>query len=384
MYTSESQRLWTYTIGRRVPVVFLGLSVLFLNGLGLIVLLTIGRAYETGLGGYFFRQCLWVGIALTAFIGALLVDYEKLRRASWWIGLGSLVLLVLVLVPGIGMKINGARRWIDIGPMNMQVSDVAKIGYILCLAQYFSIVQRERHKLVKGFMLPIGIIGVFFLLILVQPDFGTAFLFGVVGGILLFLAGVSLKYLVPTGIVGGVLFGAAIAHDPVRLGRILAFLDVEGNRSEGAYQLWQGIIGFGLGGVDGVGLGNSRQQFAFLPEAHTDFIFPIIGEELGLIFTLSVVLSFALFFIVTWHQLQKAPNLYQFLLVCGSLLFITLQAVINMGVSTGCLPTKGMSLPFISYGGSNLVVMYILFGIICRSIWSWNSPPKYRPREARI
>jgi cell division protein FtsW len=138
MQNSDSQRLWSYTIGRRVPLVFLGLSVLFLNGLGLIVLLSIGRAYDTGMGGYFFRQCLWMGIAVTAFCSALAFDYEKWRKASWWIAVGGLVLLGLVLVPGIGMKINGARRWIDIGPMNMQVSDVAKVGYILCLAQYFS------------------------------------------------------------------------------------------------------------------------------------------------------------------------------------------------------------------------------------------------------
>ncbi len=381
MRSAESQRIWSYTIGRRMPVVFLGLSVLFLNGLGLIVLLSIGRA---GLGGYFLRQCLWMGIALTAFGIALTFDYEKWRRASWWIGLSAVVLLVLVLVPGIGMKINGARRWIDIGPMNMQVSDVAKIGYILCLAQYFSLVQRQREHLLKGFIVPMGIIGIFFILILMQPDFGTAFLFALVGGAMLFLAGASLKYLFPTAIVGGGLFSMAIAHDPVRLGRILAFMDVEGNRSEGAYQLWQGIMGFGAGGVGGVGLGNGRQQFAFLPEAHTDFIFPIIGEELGLIFTLSVVGAFALFFIVTWHQLQKAPNIYQFLLVSGSLLFISMQAMINMGVSTGCLPTKGMSLPFISYGGSNLVVTYFLFGILCRSIWSWNNPPKFAPREVGV
>lgn len=383
MQIAESQRLWSYTVGRRLPVVFLGLSVLFLNGLGLIVLLSIGRADSSGLGGYFFRQCLWMGIAMTAFASALVFDYEKWRKGAWWVAGLSVVLLVLVLVPGIGMKINGARRWIDIGPMNMQVSDVAKIGYILCLAQYFSLIQRERSTFLKGFLAPILVIGGFFTLILVQPDFGTAFLFAVVGGILLFLAGVSLKYLIPTSILGGGLFAFAISQDPVRLGRILAFMDVEGNRSEGAYQLWQGIIGFAVGGVNGVGLGNGRQQFAFLPEAHTDFIFPIIGEELGLIFTVSVVLAFSMFFMVTWHQLQKAPNLFQFLLVCGSLLFITLQAMINMGVSTGCLPTKGMSLPFISYGGSNLVVTYFLFGIICRSIWRWNDPPQIEPREIR-
>ncbi len=381
MHTSESQRIWDYTVGRRLPIVLLGLSVLFLNGLGLIVLLSIGRAHGTGLGGYFLRQSLWMGVAMTGFGISLIFDYEKWRKASWWIGIAGIALLILVLVPGIGMKINGARRWIDIGPMNMQVSDVAKIGYILCLAQYFSIIQRERAHFFKGFLLPCVMIGIFFGLILLQPDFGTALLFAMVGGVLLFLAGASLKYLIPTAITGGTLFGLAIAHDPVRSARILSFLDVEGNRSEGAYQLWQGIIGFGAGGVNGVGLGNGRQQFSFLPEAHTDFIFPIIGEELGLIVTLSVVAAFALFFLVTWHQLQKAPNLYQFLLVSGGLLFITMQAMVNMGVSTGCLPTKGMSLPFISYGGSNLVVTYFLFGIICRCIWKWNNPPKIEPRE---
>lgn len=383
MQAVESQRIWSYTVGRRLPVVFLGLSVLFLNGLGLLVLLSIGRAYETGMGGYFLRQCLWMGIAITAFASALVFDYEKWRRSAWWICAGALLLLVLVLVPGIGMKINGARRWIDIGPMNMQVSDVAKIGYILCLAQYFSVIQRDRQTFFKGLVYPLGIIGVFFVLILAQPDFGTAFLFALVGGLLLFLAGVSLKYLIPAGILGGGLFGLAISQDPIRLQRILAFLDVEANRSEGAYQLWQGIIGFCIGGINGVGLGNGRQQFAFLPEAHTDFIFPIIGEELGLIFTLAVVLAFGIFFLVTWHQLQKAPNLYQFLLVCGALLFIIFQAMINMGVSTGMLPTKGMSLPFISYGGSNLVVTYFLFGMICRSIWRWNDPPRIEPKEVR-
>lgn len=381
MQAAETQGSWSYTVGRRLPLAYLGLSVLFLNGLGLIVLLSIGRGYESGMGGYFLRQCLWLGVAICSFCAAIIVDTEKWRKGGWWAGLGCILLLVLVLVPGIGMKINGSRRWIDMGPMNMQVSDVAKIGYIFCLAQYFSIIQRERHTLIKGFLFPAALIGAFFVLILAQPDFGTAFLFALVGGILLFLAGVSLKYLVPAGAIGSGLFAYAISQDPVRLGRILSFLDVEGNRTDGAYQLWQGIIGFGVGGLRGVGLGNGRQQMAFLPEAHTDFIFPIIGEELGLVFTLAVVLSFAVFFIVTWHQLQKAPNLYQFLLVSGALLFITLQAMVNMGVSTGCLPTKGMSLPFISYGGSNLVVTYFLFGIICRSIWRWSDPPRIQPRE---
>lgn len=381
MQRSESERIWSYTVGRRVPLVFLGLSVLFLNGLGLLVLLSIGRAHESGMGGFFYRQCLWMGIALTVFAGALCLDYGKIRRFSWWLGAASILLMILVLIPGIGVKVNGARRWIDLGLMNMQVSDVAKIGYIFCLAHYFSLVQRERDTLLKGFLLPLALVGCFAGLIFLQPDFGTAFLYALVGGILMFLAGARLGYLLPTGLAGGGLFAFAVSQDPVRMGRILSFLDVEGNRSGGAYQLWQGIIGFGVGGVNGVGLGNGRQQFAFLPEAHTDFIFPIIGEELGLIFTLAVVLSFSIFFLVTWHQLQKAPGLYPFLLVSGALLFITLQAMINMGVATGILPTKGMSLPFISYGGSNLVVTYFLFGVICRSLWEWGDPPRIQPSE---
>ena len=381
MEAAGSQQLFRTAAGWRIPVVLLSFSVLFLNGLGLLVLLSIGRAHETGMGGYFLRQCLWLAIALSAFGVALCWDTDRTRRLAVVLGVLSLGLLVLVLVPGVGLKVNGARRWIDLGPMNMQVSDVAKIGYIFLLAHYFAVVQRKREHFLEGFLLPLGLIAVFCGLVFLQPDFGTAFLFGLVGGLMLFLAGVSLRYLVPTALAGLGLFAILILRDPVRLERILAFLDVEGHRSAGAYQLWQGLIGFAMGGWQGVGIGNGRQQFAFLPEAHTDFIFPIIGEEMGLLVTLSVVGAFALFFLIVWHQLQKAPSLYSFLLVAGALLFITFQAMINIGVSTGCLPTKGMSLPFISYGGSNLVVTYVLFGLICRNIWRWNSPPSIQPRE---
>jgi cell division protein FtsW len=381
MQAAEHQRLWNYTIGRRLaPFVLIG-CVFFLNGLGLLMLMSIGRADGAGLGGYFLRQCLWCLMGLLAFGCAFAFDLDRWRNAGWWLASAGLVLLILVLVPGVGLKINGARRWLDLGPMNLQVSDVAKIGYIYCLAQYFSIFHRERRSFWKGFVFPVGIMGVFFGLIILQPDFGTAFLFAVVGGLLLFLAGTSLYFLIPAGLAGLALFSVAIYQDPVRLQRILSFMDVEGNRSAGAYQLWQGIIGFASGGVSGVGLGNGRQQFAFLPEAHTDFIFPIIGEELGLVFTLLVLFVFIVFFFTTWYQLQKAPSLYSFLLVSGALFFVTLQAIINMGVSMGLLPTKGMSLPFISYGGSNLVVSYLLVGIICRYVWQWNNPQGIEARE---
>jgi len=191
---------------------------------------------------------------------------------------------------------------------------------------------------------------------------------------MLFLAGLRLKFLIPTAVISLTLFSVAVYHDPIRLKRITSFLDVEGNRTDSAYQLWQGILAFGAGGIEGVGLGEGRQQMSFLPEAHTDFIFAIVGEELGFIFTAGVVVLFMTLFFIGFLQLNRAPNLYQYLLVVGALLFITFQALINIGVVTGCLPTKGMSLPFISYGGSNLVLMFTLTGIILNGFRSWDLP----------
>jgi cell division protein FtsW len=301
------------------------------------------------------------------------INLEDLRQPKVILGLIALGILglILVLTPGVGIKVNGAKRWLGLGPVRLQVSEFSKIILTIVLSHYLAINQRFIKTFFRGFILPSGLVGVFCLLILMEPDFGTAFLCGVVGMSLIFLAGARLIYLVPSVLGAAVLFGVAISLDPVRLKRITSFLDVEGNRTDGAYQLWQGILAFAAGGIEGVGLGNGRQQWSFLPEAHTDFIFPIIGEELGLIFSVLVVMLFLFIFILGIVQLRRAPNLYQFSLASGCLWFITLQALINMGVVTGCLPTKGMSLPFISYGGSNLVVMFILVGLLMNAFSSW-------------
>ena len=216
-----------------------------------------------------------------------------------------------------------------------------------------------------------------------QPDFGTCFLCGVVGAILMFQSGTALKWLVPIASLAVFAFSVLVYFDPVRIRRVTSFLDVEANSNDSAYQLWQGMLAFGVGGINGVGLGMGRQQMHFLPEAHTDFIFPVIGEELGLICTMSIVLCFlALFACVAW-RLRQAPKLYEYLLAMGSLLFISLQAIINMGVVTGSMPTKGMSLPFISYGGSNLMVTFVFLGIIINVFRKWDCPKVRRPREIR-
>jgi cell division protein FtsW len=189
--------------------------------------------------------------------------------------------------------------------------------------------------------------------------------------LLLFLAGARWRYILPTLVAVVIGFAGIVYLIPNRLARFTAFLDVEGNKSGGTYQLYQSLAAFAAGGTDGAGLGQGRQQINFLPEAHTDFIFAVVGEELGLWFTLGVVLLFVAIFVAGLIHLRRAPNLYQFLLVTGCLLLICLQAIINLGVVTGVFPTKGMSLPFISAGLSNLLLMGLLVGIIINTQHSW-------------
>jgi cell division protein FtsW len=175
----------------------------------------------------------------------------------------------------------------------------------------------------------------------------------------------------PAGAGVALLFAVAVIHNPNRLRRFLAFLDVEGNKQGGTYQLYQALAAYASGGTGGVGLGQGRQQLNFLPEAHTDFIFAVVGEELGLVFTLGVVVVFAVIFWAGLRHLRRAPNLFQYLLVAGALLLICLQAIVNLGVVTGVFPTKGMSLPFISAGISNLLLMGLLVGIFLNTHRTW-------------
>ena len=202
-----------------------------------------------------------------------------------------------------------------------------------------------------------------------------------VGLTLLFVAGVRLSFLLPSIALGLSFFGIAIALNPNRLHRLLAFMDVQANRLDGTYQLWQGILAFGAGGWNGVGLGNGRQQMAYLPEAHTDFIFSVIGEELGFTFTALAVLLFLGIFLAALYAIRKAPNIYYFSLAFGIVLFITLQSIMNLGVVTGLFPTKGISLPFISYGGSNLLVMCTFIGLLLNCFATWEAPLETRSQE---
>ncbi|MDQ5979749.1 MAG: cell division protein FtsW [Verrucomicrobiota bacterium] len=365
------------------PASVIIVCVAALVSIGLAVLFSASSPIKGGpYYSYLYKQLIFLALAIGAAWVVALADIEQLRRFAWIAAAISLVTLVLVLIPQIGVSVKGSRRWLNLGFTRLQVSEFAKLALVFSLAHYLALNQSKLHDFYRGFVIPSAWTGLFALLVLAEPDFGTAFLIGTIGMILLFLAGARLKFLLPSIGVALLGFVVLVLHNPVRLRRITSFMDIEANRGDGAYQLWQAILAFAAGGVDGVGLGQGRQQNSFLPEAHTDFIFAIMGEEMGLIFTLTTVALFVTIFVAGLMHVRRAPNLFQFLLVTGCLLLICLQAIVNLGVVTGMLPTKGMSLPFISAGGSNLLLMGLLVGIIINTQRTWERPkPLVRKRS---
>jgi len=359
-----------------IYVIFAAIS---LTMIGLVMLFSAGVV--RGAQALLTKQVIWLALSLVMGLYAAFMDLEWLRRKAWVVFGLCILGLVLTLIPGIGVKVNGAQRWIGLGPLRIQPSEFAKIGLVIILAAYFSQRHREIKTFLYGFFIPSVVIGLCCGLIILQPDFGTCFLCGAVAATMMFQAGTSLRWLLPVAGLAIAAFSVLVYFDPVRIRRVTSFLDVEANANDSAYQLWQGMLAFGVGGLDGVGLGMGRQQMHFLPEAHTDFIFPVIGEELGLLVTSGIVLCFLVLFASVFLRLRQAPRLYEYLLAMGAILFVTLQAIINMGVVTGSLPTKGMSLPFISYGGSNLMVTFVLLGFVINVLKSMNSPELLRARE---
>ena len=353
------------------PATLIVVCAVALTILGLTILFSASVSFKQGPYYYLDKQLLGVGLAVAGCWLMSRLDLDYVRRYAWWIGGGLLVALVLVLVPHVGTWRNGARRWLGAGPVLLQVSELAKLGLVFCLAHYLALNQTRIGEFKRGFVYPLAIVGAFAALVLKEPDFGTAALMVAVGLTLLFLAGAKWRYILPTVAGVALLFAVAVIHNPNRLRRFLAFLDVEGNKQGGTYQLYQALAAYASGGTAGVGLGQGRQQLNFLPEAHTDFIFAVVGEELGLVFTLAVVVMFAVFFWAGLRHLQRAPILFKYLLVAGALLLICLQAIVNLGVVTGVFPTKGMSLPFISAGISNLLLMGLLVGIFVNTHRTW-------------
>jgi cell division protein FtsW len=346
----------------RKSAYFLFLAVLGMLVIGIVMLFsTSAFARDTHGDAYFFlkRQALWLGVGLTLCVVTALIDYHFWQRTWWlWFAL-ALATLVFCFVPHLGLRINGSRRWVGVGPFAFQPSEIAKVAVVFFLAWWFTRYEKARNHPIFGFAIPLAIVSVLLLLILCEVDLGTTALIGATMFVVMFVAGANPIFLGLLAVAGsGVIFFAA-AHE--RMGRLIAFTDLQRYQQDAGLQQMQALIAWGSGGMEGLGLGHGRQKMLYLPYAHTDFIFPMIGEELGLRVSLLVVFFFLTIIVCGILIALHSKDRFGLLAGCGIISLIGLQAAVNIGVTTSLLPNKGLPLPFVSYGGSNLIAC--LFGI---------------------
>jgi cell division protein FtsW len=369
-------------------------SVSFLVIVGFVMLVStcVFSAQASEIDGYreAKRQAVSLVIGLAALWVSATIDYRFWKRHVWTI-LGAVCLfLALCFLPGVGLEVNGERRWIGAGPVRVQPSEMAKIAVVVFLAYWFSRHPDCGKDPVRGFLLPLSICALPMSLVLFEVDIGTTAVIASTAFLVLFVAGTDWKYLsglVLTAVIG---FLGMLRYAPNRMERILAFLDPEEHRLGAGFQQWISLMAIGSGGMTGRGIGEGRLKMLYMPFAQTDFIFPMIGEEMGLLFTLLVVLAYITIavcgFVIAFH----APDRFGALLAIGLVGFVAFQAFVNIGVTTSILPNKGIALPFISYGGSALVIGLFSVGILVnifrqgrpRDLESreWVSRPRVTPR----
>jgi cell division protein FtsW len=352
---------------RRKSAYILFLAVLGLLVIGIVMLFSTSAYARDSHGDvYFFirRQAIWIGIGLLACIFAALVNYHFWQK-TWWLWFAvALAALALCYIPHIGMRINGSRRWVGYGPVTFQPSEFAKIATIFFLAAWFARGEKPDSNVLSAFIIPLAIISVPAALVLGEVDLGTTALIGATAFVVMFIAGINPLWL--GGLAVAALSGLILVATQIseRMGRLAAFLHPQNYKDDAGLQQMQALIAWGSGGMDGLGLGNGRQKMLYLPYAHTDFIFPIIGEELGLRFSLLVVFLFVVIIVCGIMIALHARDRFGLLLGCGIISLLALQAAVNIGVTTSLLPNKGLPLPFISYGGSNLAAFMFGVGVL--------------------
>lgn len=378
MIAGVLQRSFAPLVGERrfdmdIPLL---LASLVLLSLGLVMVSSASMEVAAGQLGnplyYMKRQLVYVAIGIVALLATLAVPLKLWEQSRFLLLLLAFVLLIAVLIPGVGREVNGSWRWIAVGPINVQPSELAKLFAVVFLAGYLVHRQDEVKEGWLGFIKPFMVLGPMALLLIVEPDFGaTVVLMGAAVG-MMFLGGVGLlRFTLLFGALGG-LAALAVYSEPYRLQRLTGFLNPWNDPYGSGYQLTQALIAFGRGEWLGVGLGNSIQKQFYLPEAHTDFVFAVLAEELGMIGALA---AFALLIFVACRALyiglwaERAGQYFSAYLAYGLAIMWCGQVLINVGVNIGLLPTKGLTLPFLSYGGSSLVVCCITLGLLLRIDW---------------
>jgi cell division protein FtsW len=347
-----------------------------LMSIGLIMVSSASVSFAAAVyqDAWFFgkRHLVYVAIGLLLAMFVVCIPMSVWQKYSGHLLLISLFLLVIVLIPGIGKKVNGSQRWLNFGLINVQVSEIAKFCAVVFFASFFARRYQELHFGWQGFLKPLMVIGVFAGLLILEPDFGATVVLSATIFAMMFIAGVKLMHFLML-IGGGVAcLSLAVWLEPYRMQRLITFLDPWADQFDSGYQLTQSLIGFGRGEWFGLGLGNSLQKLFFLPEAHTDFIFAIIAEEFGLIGALIVIGLFAALIwriVVIAKENLAAGKMFSALACFGIGTLFALQVFINIGVASGLLPTKGLTLPFISYGGSSLLICCVLMAFVMRVQW---------------
>ena len=315
---------------------------------------------------FFFakRQMLFAGVGIIAMFFIMNIDYWTWRTWAKVLPNIRLVLVILVLSPGVGNMRNGSRSWIGIGAFSVQPSEFMKLAMIAFLAKFLSERQKFITSFKKGLAPSLGIVFLAFGMIMLQPDLGTGTVMVGTCIVMIFIAGARIRHFVVLGLIGVAGFAALVVSAPYRMKRITSFLDPWQDPLGSGFQIIQSLFAIGPGGLFGLGLGESRQKFFYLPEPQTDFIFAILAEELGFIGGSFILLLFSL---LLWRGIRialGAPDLYGSFLAVGIIAMVAIQVMINIGVVTGLMPVTGITLPFLSYGGSSLTLMLMAIGVL--------------------
>ena len=353
------------------PVLLITVGGLVVFGLVMVASASISVADRTLAEPFFYlqRQLLYAGLGITAAAIAVNIPTSVWERLSFVLLLVAFIGLVLVLVPGIGYEVNGSRRWIRLGVMNFQFSELARVLLLMYLASYIVRRQQELRESLNGFLKPLGLLLAAAGLLLAEPDFGAATVLVATGLGMLFLAGVKLRHFFALVLLAASGLAILAVSSAYRMKRLVAFLDPWADPFNSGFQLTQSLIAIGRGELTGVGLGASVQKLFYLPEAHTDFVFAVMAEELGLA---GVLILLALFIVLAGRAFQIARRAaaaglaYQAFIAAAFGIWLGLQTSINIGVNMGILPTKGLTLPLMSYGGSSMLVTLGWLGIVMR------------------
>lgn len=352
------------------------ITVLLLLALGIIMVLSASAPSALSMYGdsytYVRKQAFFAVLGIAAMFFISKIDYKILKRFYWPAYVISIILLLMTAVPGLGMEVNGARRWVDIKITSFQPSEVAKIGLIIFYAGYLTEHKSELGSFVKGFLVPLAyLLPPIAILIGLQSHLSASIVIILISSIMMIMAGTKFTYFLSAGVAGGslgitllVLIAQVTGKGAYRLERLKSFIDPFADASDTGYQVVQGLYAIGSGGLFGVGLGESKQKYLYIPEPHNDFIFAILAEELGFVGCLIVMILFGIFI---WRGIlasMKAPDSFGSLLGIGITSLIGLQAIMNIAVVTSSMPATGIALPFFSYGGTALLILLASVGVL--------------------